>query len=70
VCGESRTHGDNGGNGKTQYGCASGPYPLGGGAAGCTEVAQRRRPLDQSWGMGALISLSGRFRPHRIVRLA
>jgi hypothetical protein len=29
VCGESRTHGDNGGDGKTQYGCASCPYPLG-----------------------------------------
>ena len=28
VCGESRTHGDNGGDGKTQFGCASRPYPL------------------------------------------
>jgi hypothetical protein len=28
VCGESRTHGDNGGDGKTQFGCASCPYPL------------------------------------------
>jgi hypothetical protein len=28
VCGESRTHGDNGGDGKTQCGCASCPYPL------------------------------------------
>jgi hypothetical protein len=28
VCGESRTPGDNGGDGKTQFGCASRPYPL------------------------------------------
>jgi hypothetical protein len=28
VCGESRTHGDNGGDGKTQFGCSSCPYPL------------------------------------------
>jgi hypothetical protein len=28
VCGESRTHGDNGGDGKTPFGCASRPYPL------------------------------------------
>jgi putative acetyltransferase len=28
VCGESRMHGDNGGDGKTQFGCASCPYPL------------------------------------------
>ena len=28
VCGESRMHGDNGGDGKTQGGCASCPYPL------------------------------------------
>jgi hypothetical protein len=28
VCGESRTYGDNGGDGKTQFGCASCPYPL------------------------------------------
>jgi hypothetical protein len=27
-CGESRTYGDNGGDGKTQSGCASCPYPL------------------------------------------
>jgi hypothetical protein len=30
VCGESRMHGDNGGDGKTQFGCASCPYPLSG----------------------------------------
>jgi hypothetical protein len=29
VCGESRMHGGNGGDGKTQFGCASCPYPLG-----------------------------------------
>jgi hypothetical protein len=29
VCGESRKYGDNGGDGKTQLGCASCPYPLG-----------------------------------------
>ena len=29
VCGESRTHGDNGGLGKHSLGCASCPYPLG-----------------------------------------
>jgi hypothetical protein len=28
VCGESRMHGHNGGDGKTQFGCASCPYPL------------------------------------------
>ena len=28
MCGESRMHGDNGGDGKTQLGCASCPYPL------------------------------------------
>jgi hypothetical protein len=28
VCDESRTHGGNGGDGKTQFGCASCPYPL------------------------------------------
>jgi len=28
VCGESRMHGHNGGDGKTQSGCASCPYPL------------------------------------------
>jgi hypothetical protein len=28
VCGESRTYGHNGGDGKTQFGCASCPYPL------------------------------------------
>ena len=40
VCGESRTHGGNGGDGKTQFGCASCPYPLilqnSGIARGCT----------------------------------
>src|SRR5688572_6789491 len=29
VCGESRTPGGNGGDGKTQFGCAFCPYPLG-----------------------------------------
>jgi len=28
VCGKSRTHGDNGGDGETQFGCALCPYPL------------------------------------------
>jgi hypothetical protein len=28
VCGESRTHGDTGGDGKTPFGWASRPYPL------------------------------------------
>jgi hypothetical protein len=28
VCGESRPHGENGGEGKTQFGWASRPYPL------------------------------------------
>jgi hypothetical protein len=28
VCGESRMHGGNGGDGKTQFGCASCLYPL------------------------------------------
>jgi hypothetical protein len=28
MCGESRMHGDNGGDGKTPFGCASCPYPL------------------------------------------
>ena len=28
VCGESRTYGHNGGDGKTPFGCASCPYPL------------------------------------------
>jgi len=28
VCGESRTHGDNGGDGETPFGCALCPYPL------------------------------------------
>jgi hypothetical protein len=28
VCGESRTHGDNGGDGETQVGCALCSYPL------------------------------------------
>ena len=47
MCGESRTHGDNGGDGKTQYGCASCPYPLG---AALTDL----RPLGNGGRMGAL----------------
>jgi len=44
VCGESRTHGDNGGDGETQFGCALCPYPLRtGGQRWCAARCSRQR---------------------------
>jgi hypothetical protein len=61
VCGESRTHGDNGGDGKTQFGCASCPYPL------------SRSAGSAAWqfcGGGGAPGGSGRFPAYRLQGLA